>query len=358
MISPYTAEEASEFLKIGADRRMFLKKILAGCSAGYLGTLSGSAPSAGAKSAGETSTVSFVSGFDRRDMIYQVLKPLEKEIKRGIKGKQVIIKANMVGSETYLCATHTDAIRGVLDFLKPIYDGTVLIGESTGRRYNGKSGTFRRFKLYDYFPLEREYKAQLVDLNERPYVTEWVVGKDGHPLDIRVIDSFHNPDNYFISLTRFKTHNCLVVTLSAKNMLLGAPINDGIRHEKGRMHSPGIPKMNFNVFLLAQKIQPDLAVLDGFEGMEGNGPTRGTMVEHGVAVAGTDFVATDRVACKLMGVDFGDVGYLTHCARAGMGQSDLERIKIVGENPWDHIRTYRLHENIERHLEWKNPVSL
>ena len=88
--------------------------------------------------------------------------------------------------------------------------------------------------------------------------------------------------------------------------------------------------MNFNVFLLAQKVQPRLAVLDGLEGMEGNGPNHGTLVDHRVALASTDFIAADTVACQLMGVDRGDVGYLTYCSNAGIGQGDLSRIKIIG----------------------------
>jgi len=38
--------------------------------------------------------------------------------------------------------------------------------------------------------------------------------------------------------------------------------------------------VNFNMANLAQRLHPDLAVIDGYEGMEGNGPTLGTPVEH------------------------------------------------------------------------------
>ena len=346
-------DETSDILRIRHNRRSFLGNLVLGAAGAAFSTLTSVRIARASPADTGLSTVSFVTGKDRRDMVYQSMKPLAKEIENGIKGKQVVIKPNLVGNNTPLCATHADAIRGVLDFLKPIYRQQILIAESTGRRYPDMPGTMKHYTLYNYFPLEKEYNVKLVDLNAGTHSTEWVVGPDGRPLDIRICSPFLDSNNYFISLTRLKTHNTLVVTLTAKNMLLGSPFVDGTRSDKSRLHTPGIRGMNFDVFLLAQKIQPRLAILDGLEGMEGNGPTDGTPVEHGVALASTDFIAADRVGCQLMDIDFGDCGYLTYCANAGIGQGDLSKIKIMGPDPANYVRKYQLHENIERQLEWK-----
>jgi uncharacterized protein (DUF362 family) len=74
-------------------------------------------------------------------------------------------------------------------------------------------------------------------------------------------------------------------------------------------------------------------------------------------VAGTDWLAADRVAIELMGIDFGNVGYLTYCAQANLGVSDLNRIEIIGEKIADHKRTYKLSDSINRQLIWKDPVQ-
>ena len=347
-------DEVSDLLRTRIERRSFLGSLLTGAAGAAFGSLITESPARAATQPENTSTVSFASGNDRRELVHQALKPLEAKIRAAVRGKQVIIKPNLVGNDQPLCATHPDAVRGVLDFLKPFYKRTVLVAESTGRRYNNKSGTFRHFELYDYPPLEREYDSKLCDLNTRPYITEWVVGAQGRPLDIRTISTFQDPEAYIISLCRLKTHNALVITLAAKNILFAAPINDDIRHEKQRMHSVGCRNLNFNVFLLAGKIRPDLSVIDGFEGMEGNGPTQGTPVDHRVAIASEDFVAADRVGCMLMGVNFGDVGYLTYCANAGLGQGDISKINILGPDPKPHVIVYKLHENVANMLEWKN----
>ena len=52
-----------------------------------------------------------------------------------------------------------------------------------------------------------------------------------------------------------------------------------------------------DIAMTAQRLQScwGTAVLDGWEGMEGNGPGDGTMVPSRIAIASTDFVAADRV---------------------------------------------------------------
>jgi len=49
--------------------------------------------------------------------------------------------------------------------------------------------------------------------------------------------------------------------------------------------------------------------VDTLEGMEGDGPSNGTAVDHRVCVASTDWLAADRVAVELMGVDFANIGH-------------------------------------------------
>ena len=64
--------------------------------------------------------------------------------------------------------------------------------------------------------------------------------------------------------------------------------------------------------------------------MEGDGPTNGTPVPHRVCVVGTDWLAADRVAVELMGINFAKIGYLNYCAGAGLGEANLKKIEILG----------------------------
>ncbi len=54
----------------------------------------------------------------------------------------------------------------------------------------------------------------------------------------------------------------------------------------------GYSTLSYNMFLLANMgVRPDLSVNDGFEAIEGNGPWGGEIVEHGIVMTSTDFVA-------------------------------------------------------------------
>ena len=339
------------------DRRYFLKSLTAGITGGTLGMVTGRASAAVKKPPGK-SRVSFVTGNDRRDIIYQVLKPFEKEIREGIRGKQVIIKPNCVIDYNPLCATHPDAMRGLLDFLKPMYNRQVIIGESTA----SPNGTMYCYEKYNYLPLANEYNVKLVDINLGPYTNEWILGSNGHPLDVKIIEAFQKPDNYIISLTRTKTHTGAIITLGVKNIVMAAPANflpghkDFIRNkqEKSKMHQGGYLGLNYNIFLIARKTRPQLSILDGVEGMEGNGPAKGTPVEHGIALASLDVIASDRVGVELMGMDFADIAYLQWCANAGLGQGNLDKIEIIGPDPKKYVIQYKPPDNIEKLLKWKD----
>ena len=110
---------------------------------------------------------------------------------------------------------------------------------------------------------------------------------------------------------------------------------------------------------MAQSVRPDFTIIDGVEGMEGNGPINGTPVDHRIAMAGFDVVAIDSMCARLMGIPLENVGYLNYCASAGLGNMDRDKIDIIGsKDPDKSIITYKLGSNIGNQLEWKEPFNL
>ena len=305
------------------------------------------------------SSVAFTTGTDRQQMLYEVVKPFEAEIRNGLKGKQLIIKVNMVVTNVALCATHVDAVRALLEYMKSIYKGQIIIAESSSVVDSAEG-----FKNYGYLDLAKDYNVKFVDLNKDNGTPFFIIDPDLHQEEIPVAKTFVNPDNYVISLSRLKTHNRVVMTAGVKNIVMGAPLvisNDRSsgRHYKSRMHSGGERFLHYNMYLLGQNIRPDFTIIDGVEGMEGNGPSGGTPVDHRIALAGQDAVAVDSMCGRLMGIPLENVGYLNYLAAAGIGNVDREKIDIIGsEDPANHIIKYRLHDNIDTQLEWKNPLKL
>jgi len=332
------------------SRRTFLKGT-ALMSAGLLMRNHVTARAAGSIiTSSEKSRVSFVTGSDRREMVYQALMPLKDEIEKGIRGKQIIVKPNFVGTRNPLCATHADAVRGLLDFLKPIYKGKIIIGESSAFEV-----TSNGYQNYGYLPLEKEYNVTLVDLNEHSTKPVWITDRNIRPAKIQVISEFLDPKNYFISITRLKTHDTVVATMGLKNILMASPVSQyNGRRYKHEVHAGGPRWLNYNLFMLAQLMRPQLTVIDALEGMQGNGPVRGFAIDHGVALAGTDVVAVDSIGAQLMNIPLDNIGYLTYCAEAGLGNADKSKIEIIGgKDPKDYVKQYQLPDSIERQLEWK-----
>lgn len=345
------------------NRRSFLRtSVIGGVAASFMGPLS-AFPSYD-NPGNLSSSVAITTGTNRADMAFRALQPYSKQIKEAIGKRRVILKPNMVSTEVPLCATHVDTMEGILEFLKSIKKlDNVIIAESAGN-----APAFEGFSNYGYNSLLNKYPVKMVDLDTEGSEVLYVFDeKDFKPHPVRFSKMILSPDSYVISVARMKTHNLAVVTLSLKNIVFGSPVKDigfrlgtknkeGIKSDKPVVHGSGSRGINYNLYSLASRVHPHLAVIDGFEGMEGNGPRLGTPVDHRVCVVSTDWFAADRVAVELMGVDFGKVGYLNYCAQTGLGTADLNKIEIVGESISDHVKQYKLHENIEQQLIWMKPT--
>ena len=110
--------------------------------------------------------------------------------------------------------------------------------------------------------------------------------------------------------------------------------------------------LHYNMFMLAQEVYPDLGVIDGFEAMEGNGPTWGTPFDARVAMASLDPLALDTLATKIMGFDPTQILYLSSMNQAGMGQGNLEKIQTIGTGLED------LQYHFQPHSEMVEPYGL
>jgi uncharacterized protein (DUF362 family) len=110
----------------------------------------------------------------------------------------------------------------------------------------------------------------------------------------------------------------------------------------------------------AQSMAPfwGVSVIDGYEGMEGNGPVMGTPVESKLAIASTDFIAADRIGLECMGVDPKMVGYLRYCAQVGLGNYDMAKIDVSGAKIAAVQKKYRLANDVDRQMQWFGPLDV
>ena len=308
------------------------------------------------------SVVAVANGAGRRKNICEALVAIEDQIMPVLKTKKhVVIKPNMVSTSNQLASTHADALHGILDFLEPRFKGPVRIAEASA------GYTTEGFDNFGYAKLAAEHKrldVSLVDLNEEgKYQTGAILNGDLHLVPVRLAARLLDAEAFIICSAILKTHNTVVATLSLKNMALGAPLHSARKESRGwndkRLYHGGVRQTHVDIALTAERLQPfwGAAVLDGWEGMEGNGPGDGSLVPSRIAIASTDYLAADRVGIEVMGINPEWVGYLGFCAHAGLGQINLPSIDIRGAKLAEVTRKYQMHHDLERELRWMGPMK-
>jgi len=335
-----------------------------------------------------TATVALIKGDDRYDNIKRALERISDSI--DLRGKErILIKPNFVTVERPLAATHVDAVRAVLDFLKERTAARITIGEGAAL-----GDTLDGYERYGYSELARQYNVEFVDFNRGEWVHAPVYNTRFADMPLRISKTVVESD-LRISVGPPKTHDTVIVTLSLKNMVMGsllrdqrrqggsgpaigvlkrlsamvpsqlknsdlmAPLRTNVmrnvaRSDKAAMHM-GYGIINLNLYRLAPLVYPHVSVIDGFVGMEGPGPTRGDPVDLRCAVASADFLAADSVAAELMGFHIADVGYLHYCNRKGLGVGDLDRITIVGDALADCRRAFAPPPGLNAQRNWQIP---
>jgi uncharacterized protein (DUF362 family) len=308
------------------------------------------------------SNVAIMHGDDRRKNVYNALMAINDDLQPKLKQrKYVVIKPNFVNTQNQLAASHVDTMRGILDYLSEKFTGPVVIAEASAG--NTQTG----YDNFKFMALPAEYKQkqlQLIDLNaEAKFERIAVLDADLHIVPIRLAARLCDPDAFVISSAMFKTHNTAVASLSIKNMVLGAPLhyapNETTRWNEKRKFHVGLRQTHYNMLLTAQRLAPSwgASLIDGYEGMEGNGPNSGTPVPSRVALASADFVANDRTAAECMGIDPEWLGYVKYCGEMGLGQFNPTKIDVIGAKVADVTKAYRMHPDIEKELKWQGPMT-
>jgi uncharacterized protein (DUF362 family) len=127
-------------------------------------------------------------------------------------------------------------------------------------------------------------------------------------------------ESAIISAAKLKTHTATTVTLGMKNMFGLLPDKF-----KAKYHARGISSV---VVDINSVLKPNIVVIDGFVGMEGNGPVNGDPVQMNLIIAGTDPVATDATGCRIMGIDPRQVKHIRVANEKGLGTLEPE---VIGE---------------------------
>jgi uncharacterized protein (DUF362 family) len=255
-------------------------------------------------------------------------------------GRRVILKPNLVEyHRDKVINTHPHVVAAAIELCRRQGAAEIVVAEGPGHCRNVEH-LVAASGLGDVL---RHYKVSFVDLNHDEPIRRLNLGRLTGLPHLYLSQTITTAD-VVISLPKLKTHHWAGATLSLKNLFGTLP---GICYgwPKNVLHWHGIDKSIVDIALTRT---PDLAIVDGVLGMEGDGPLNGTPVASGVVVMGTDPVAVDATCCRLMQLDPHKVGYLVLGAHKKLGLLEEARIRELGETIAGRSRPYTTVEHFKQ----------
>ena len=247
-----------------------------------------------------------------------------------VRGRRVLLKPNLV--EPFAGAGHVNThpllVRGAVEAFLRLGAQRVLVAEGQGHRRDA-------LLVLDESGLAEvlaEDRIPYVDLNHDAVFTVPNAGS-GAPLATLSFPQTLGEVDLVVSMPKLKTHHYAGATLAMKNLFGVMP---GLVYgwPKNVLHWAGIQR---SIYDITATLRPELAIVDGIVGMEGDGPILGTPRAAGVIVMGRNLPAVDATCCRVMGIDPLKLPYLA-AASGRLGPVRAAHIAQRGE-PVEAVRT-------------------
>ncbi|OLP15817.1 thylakoid-associated protein [Leptolyngbya sp. 'hensonii'] len=237
-------------------------------------------------------------------------------------GDRVLLKPNLLtGARPFKeCVTRPELVYCVARMVQAV-GGKPFIGDSPA--FGSARGVLQ---TNGYQEILKQLDLPIVEFHGKRYQTvsegfnHLLLSKEAIEADV------------VINLPKVKSHAQLTLTLGVKNLFGCVP---------GKMKAwwhmeAGKDRQRFGEMLVetARAIDPDLTILDGIIGHEGNGPSGGEPRRLGILGASSDVFALDRAMVEILQVDPAIVPTIAAAEHLGYGP-DLETVLFPHLHPSD-----------------------
>ncbi|MFT4974534.1 MAG: hypothetical protein ACI8S6_000417 [Myxococcota bacterium] len=220
------------------------------------------------------------------------------------KDARIVIKPNLNNDLVALTGNSVDlrVLGALIEGLQQrgYTDLTVADGSNIGIERRGID-TFARLRVDR---LAERYSVRLVNLNQDSGTRIPLHAGANPQVAQTVLDS-----DFLISVPKVKTHCEAGFSCAMKNWV-GITCGQDKRH----MHLD----LGRNIFAINEVVRPDLILVDGLIGMEGNGPGDGEPYRLGQLMMSDDAFLNDAVVSRLVGLSVEQIPYLGHARDAGV----------------------------------------
>lgn len=256
-----------------------------------------------------------------RTAVFDALNDLEEEtgISSSFSDRHVLVKPNLVlvyhkmgtVKDDYPETTDPRVLDAVVLWISK-YAGKITIVESSGRG----SPTRSSFVISGIDRLAKHRGCGLVALEDTPS-DRYILPKAKVQKEIlvpRIFSEVVRGDAAYVSVPKLKTNLYTAVTLGFKNAMGVIPYN-----LRQRNHTYAIDRKLVEMLYL---FKPDLVLIDGVVGGEGECPAPVDPVDSRMIIAGNHPVETDRVATRLMGFNPDEITLMQVADELGFGDPD------------------------------------
>ncbi|MCK4258978.1 MAG: DUF362 domain-containing protein [Halanaerobiales bacterium] len=236
-------------------------------------------------------------------------------------GDKVLLKPNLVSplKPEKMATTHPAVLEAICKILKKV-GAEIWIGDS------GVHGTSKIFTVTGVEEVAKKYDCKICDIDR--YEIDYVINEENILLKRIPLSKYITEADVVINIPKVKIHAGMVYTGAVKN-LYGTIVGKN----KSNIHGNTQTVDNFNLVLLdiLNTVKPQLTIMDGIVGMEGNGPTNGSPKQTGMILASQNPTALDLVAIEQIGLKLKEIGYLVKAVEYDFSPKRNE-ITVVGDD--------------------------
>ena len=265
-----------------------------------------------------------------------------------LKGKQrIMLKPNLVGPDPAY-TTKPEIVKALATIFKEAgKEVCIAEGSAAADGFNVKNNIQYRtrkpeildpmqqfvFDKLGYTELAKELNIPLINLHSGEM--KELKLENGLLFDKITVHKSVAETDLLCSVPMMKTHVLATVTLGMKNLIGVYPgsvyysVRSFLHDRAAEKDSPGIA---YEIVDMARASKLGLTVVDASMAMEGNGPSDGELVKMDLIIAGTNPLATDMVAARIMGFEPHEIPTFEWAMKSGMKPSSLDDIEIRGES--------------------------
>ena len=228
------------------------------------------------------------------------------------KGQSVCIKPNLAWdtSSSGAANVNPDVLLAVIQLCEKAGASRITVIEHS---CDNASATFKSSGAQ---AVVAKTKARLISADKESYYKEISIPKGKTLKKDKILKDILSSD-VFINLPICKVHGGSIVTASMKNLM-------GATWDRGYWHRSGLHQC---IADLSTVIKPNLIILDAVNILLTNGPKGpGEIKKVNQVIAGTDPVAIDTYAAKLLGKDPKNIDFIKAAVALNIGTMDLTKV--------------------------------